>query len=261
MLDLELAGSVAVITGAASGIGAACARAFAGQGVAVVLLDRDAAAGLIITTKLTEEGGEALFLQADVANEAAVAQAMARALAWKQRIDILVCCAGISGPVGQTVGEIAAADWARVMAVNLGGIFHCVKHSLAALERSQIGSVVILASDSSFLAYPGMAAYSTAKGGALMLTRALAVDHQRLRVNCICPSVVDTPMSQRDLGLAADAMQAAGFPVIAPAQLARQVLFLASPVSAPVNGAALVVDFGYMARPSFPQPDFQTSST
>lgn len=259
MLDLELAGSVVVITGAASGIGAACARAFAGQGAAVVLLDRDAIAGAALAAGLTGQGQAALFLAADVTDEAAIASAMAHALAWRQRIDALVCCAGISGPVGQTVAEIAAADWARVMAVNLGGIFHSVKHSIAALERSPIGTVVILASDSSFLAYPGMAAYSTAKGGALMLTRALAVDHPRLRVNCLCPSVVDTPMSQRDLGIAEGAMQAAGFPVIAPAQLAKQVLFLASPVSAPVNGAALVVDFGYMARPSFPQPDFQTA--
>jgi len=256
MLDLGLSDAVAVITGGASGIGAACARAFIAQGGAVVLLDRDNAAGTALATALRQEGGTALFLPADVTDEGAMAEAMAKAARWRGRLDVLLCCAGISGPVGKLVSETSSAAWAQVMAVNLGGIFHSVKHAIAPLETSPIGTIVVLASDSSFLAYPGMAPYSTAKGGALMLTRALAVDHPRLRVNCVCPSVVDTPMSRRDLGLAGGAMQAAGFPVIAPAQLANHVLFLASPVSAPMSGAALVVDFGYMARPSFPQPDF-----
>ncbi len=260
MLDLRLSGVSVLITGGASGIGAACVRAFAAQGAAVAVLDRDGPAAEALAAALRAEGGEALALAADVTDDAAMGTAVARAVSWRSRLDVLLCCAGVSGPVGRPVTEITSADWAKVMAVNLGGLFHAARHALPSLEAGGTGSLVILASDSSFLAYPGMAPYSTAKGGALMLTRALAVDHPRVRVNCVCPSVVDTPMSRADLGMDNEQMAAADFPVIAPAQIANHVLFLASPVSAPMNGAALVVDFGYMARPSFPQPDFEATA-
>jgi dihydroanticapsin dehydrogenase len=256
MLDLQVKGATVLITGGASGIGAACARAFAAQGAAVVVLDRDAASAAALAVALVSEGHEALAVAADVSDDGAMKTAVAQAAAWRDGLDVVLCCAGISGPVGQRVTETASADWARVMAVNLGGLFHAARHAMPWLEASPVASFVILASDSSFLAYPGMAAYSTAKGGALMFTRALAVDHPRVRVNCVCPSVVDTPMSRADLGLDEAQMARANFPVISPGQLANHVLFLASPISAPMNGAALVVDFGYMARPSFPQPDF-----
>ena len=89
-----------------------------------------------------------------------------------------------------------------------------------------------------------------------MLVRALAVDHPDLRINCLCPSLVETPMAIADLGMDGDALRKMGVPVILPNQLANHALFLASPISAPINGASLVVDFGYMARPAFPQPAF-----
>ncbi len=256
MLDLLLNGASVLITGGASGIGAVCAEAFARQGAAVALLDRDADNVEAKVVALRARGHDALALVADVTDDAAMALAVNQAARWRGRLDILVCCAGISGPVGRTAPDIAPAEWAQVMAVNLGGVFHAARHALPLLETSAHGSMVVLASDSSFVAYPGMAPYSAAKGGVLMLTRALAVDHPRVRVNCVCPSVVDTPMSRTDLGMDAVQMAEAPFPVIAPAQLANHVLFLASPVSAPMNGAALIVDFGYMARPSFPQPEF-----
>lgn len=256
MLDLGLTDTVMAITGGASGIGAACAEAACAQGAAVIIIDRDRDKGSALAERLARAGHAALFVEADVADDDAMATAMIASAAWRGRIDSLICCAGISGPVGKPVTEIQAADWQSVLAVNLGGIFHAAKYALPLLERSAVATLVIIASDSSYLAYPGMAAYSASKGGALMLTRALAVDHPRVRVNCLCPSVVDTPMSRRDLGLTGDEIARAGFPVIAPARIATHAMFLASPASAPINGTSLVVDFGFMARPAFPQPGF-----
>ena len=253
MFALDLRGAVILITGGASGIGAACARAFVAEGATVALLDHDEVAGNALEASL---GKAAMFVSADVSDEAATAQAVARAGAWRGHLDALVCCAGVSGPVGTPITVMAAEDWMRVLHVNLGGLFNAAKHAIPWLEAGRLRSIVILASDSSFLAYPGMAPYSASKGGALMLTRSLAVDHPVLRVNCICPSVVDTPMSRRDLGMTATQMQASQFPVIQPTQIANHVLFLTSPVSTPINATSVVVDFGYMARPSFPQPEF-----
>lgn len=110
----------------------------------------------------------------------------------------------------------------------------------------------MLASDSSFVAAPGMVAYNASKGAVLQLVRALSVDlgPRGIRVNCVCPSVVDTPMARADLGDAA--LDHADFPVQRPADVAAHVLYLASPISRPVNGTALVSDFGYLARSSFP---------
>lgn len=253
MFALDLREAVILITGGASGIGAACARAFVAEGATVALLDRDEVAGNALKASL---GEAALFVAADVSDEAEVVQAVARVAAWRGHLDALVCCAGVSGPVGTPITATAAEDWIRVLNINLGGLFNAAKHAIPWLEAGRLRSVVILASDSSFLAYPGMAPYSTSKGGALMFTRSLAVDHPALRVNCICPSVVDTPMSRHDLGMTEAQMRTSQFPVIQSTQLANHVLFLTSRVSAPINATSVVVDFGYMARPSFPQPEF-----
>lgn len=256
MLDLRLDEAVVLITGGASGIGSACASAFVRQGAAVILLDRNFAEAERLAASLRGEGYQALAVAADITDAQATGEAIRKSVEWQGRLDSLICCAGISGPVGEQVPEISASAWQQVINVNLNGLFYTAHHAIPHLRQSQVASMVILASDSSFLAYPGMAPYSTAKGGVLMFTKALAVDHPELRVNCICPSVVNTPMSRADLGLSAADMETGSFPVIQLDQIVNHILFAASPVSAPMNGASVVVDFGYMARPSFPQPDF-----
>lgn len=239
-MDLGLAGRVAVVTGGASGIGAACVACLAAEGARVIVLDRD--------PRGAEVASAAGFLEVDVTEEPAVREAVA-ALG---RIDALVCCAGVSGPVGTRAGEVSVEDWDTVMAVNARGPFLVAKHARAAL-RENGGAIVFVASDSALAAAPGMAPYCASKGAMLMLARALSVDFEpdRIRVNCVCPSIVDTPMSRADLGLA-EGFSGQPFPVLDPAEVARHVAYLVSPTAASVNGTALVVDHGYLARSGFP---------
>ncbi|MBS2552375.1 SDR family oxidoreductase [Catenulispora sp. NL8] len=236
-MDLRLADRVVVVTGGASGIGAACVEAFRAEGARVAVVDREPSAPWPV----------------DVTDEARVAAALDAVAATHGGIDILVCCAGISGPVGTHVPEIAVRDWDSVMAVNARGAFLSAKHAVPHLRRAEAPSIVLLASDSSLLASEGMAPYCASKGAVLMLGKALATDlaPDGIRVNCVCPSIVDTPMSRADMGCE-DGFDGVGYPVQAAAEVAALVVFLASPVARPVNGTHLLSDFGMAAKSGFP---------
>lgn len=252
-MDLRLDGRRAVVTGGASGIGLACATALAAEGVRVVILDRNEAAGAQAAARIAAAGGGAAeFVAADVTVEADVKAAINGAARLLGGLDIAVGCAGISGPFGADITDTDTDAFDRVMAVNVRGQFLLAKHTAPHLARAKAPAIVMLASDSSFVAAPGMVAYNASKGAVLQLVRALSVDlaPRGIRVNCVCPSVVDTPMARGDLGDAA--IDQADFPVQRPEDVAAHVVYLASPVSRPVNGTALVSDFGYLARSSFP---------
>jgi NAD(P)-dependent dehydrogenase (short-subunit alcohol dehydrogenase family) len=250
-MDLELAGKTMLVTGGASGIGKACVEAALRAGARVAILDRN----VELAQALAHEHAntDLVFLPCDVADERSVAAAVDAVAARFGGIDSLVACAGISGPVGKRVTDIAQDEWERVMAVNVRGVFLSAKHALPHLEARAGSTVVLVASDSSLFASAGMSAYCASKASALMLAKALCVDHPSVRVNSVCPSVVDTPMSRRDLGLETRGFAGTGIPAIAPADVARHVLFYASPVSAPANGTAAVLDFGYAVRSGFPE--------
>jgi dihydroanticapsin dehydrogenase len=228
----DLAGKAVLVTGGASGIGLACARAFRAEGARVAVVDREPGPGVV---------------QADVTDEPALAAAVDSIGREFGGLDVVVGCAGISGPVGKPLAETTAAEVAAVLAVNVTGQFLLVKHALPWLADG--AAVVLLGSDSAFTAAPGMAPYCASKGAVVALTRALAVEVPGVRVNCVCPSVVDTPMARADLG---EVLDDPAFPVQAADDVARQVLFLASPASRPVNGQALLADFGMSARSAFP---------
>ena len=147
---------------------------------------------------------------------------------------------------------ISLEAWNAVLAVNVTGPFLAVKHALEYLRRAEHPAIVLMGSDSGFVAAPGMVPYNASKGAVVQLTRALATDlaSDGIRVNCVCPSIVDTPMARRDLDVGD--FTRVDYPVQSPEEVARHVLYLCSAVSRPVNGTTLVSDFGYLARSSFP---------
>lgn len=258
-MDMGLRDAVVLVTGGASGIGRACVDAVLAEGARVILVDRNPD-GANLASELKAIGHNVEFARADVTSEADIIDAVHRSTELYGRLDSVIACAGISGPVGSTVSEIAIEDWDRVMAVNVKGNFLIAKHTLDLLVKSTVATIVFLGSDSALVAFEGMAAYSTSKGALLMLTRSLSVDHPNVRVNCLCPGVVDTPMSRADLGNP-DGFAVAALSVMPAHQVAKHAVFLASPVSAPINGTSLVADFGYLARSSQPQLRFDTNSS
>ncbi|SDM35084.1 SDR family NAD(P)-dependent oxidoreductase [Microbacterium azadirachtae] len=247
-MELQLQGRTALVTGAAGGIGRAVAQALAAEGVRVALLDRSAA-GLEDTAALC---AGSVPLVADVTDEQEVAEAVAAAVGTLGALHIVVCCAGISGPVGSGVEQTSLADWQRVFAVNVTGAFLVVRAALPALRAAPDAAVVLVASDSAFVASPGMAAYCASKAALVQFGRALSVDlaGDDVRVTSVSPSVVDTPMSRGDLG--DDAFSAPDFPVQSAEEVAAHVVYLASPRARAVNGSGILSDFGYSARSGFP---------
>lgn len=247
-MELGLRGRTALVTGAAGGIGRAAARALVAEGAHVALMDRDAAA----IAALVRELGDASAHPADVTDEAQVVAAVADAADRWGGLDLLVGCAGISGPVGTALADTALADWDAVFSVNVRGSFLVLRAALPALRASDAASVVFVASDSALVAAPGMAPYCSSKAALVQFARAASVElaADGIRVNAVCPSIVDTPMSRGDLGL--DGFADAGYPVQTADEVAAQLVFLASPVARPVDGTCLVSDFGYTARSSFP---------
>jgi NAD(P)-dependent dehydrogenase (short-subunit alcohol dehydrogenase family) len=238
-MGLDLAGKAVLVTGAASGIGLACVQAFLAEGARVGALDRAPVPTL---------ADGLLAVQADVTDEPSVIAAIDTVVSRFGGLDVVVGCAGISGPVGTPVTETSETDFAALLAVNVTGQFLLVKHAAPWLTASG-GSVVLLASDSAFTSAPGMVPYCASKGAVVAMTRALAVDLPGVRVNCVCPSVVDTPMARGDLG---EVLDDPAFPVQAPEEVAWQVLHLASARSRAVNGQAVLADFGVSARSGFP---------
>ncbi|MBS1905503.1 MAG: SDR family oxidoreductase [Actinobacteria bacterium] len=247
-MELQLQGKTALVTGAAGGIGRAVAQALAAEGVRVALLDRSAA-GLAETAALCP--GSVQFL-ADVTDEPAVAGAVADAVAALGELHTVVCCAGISGPVGSGIEQTTLAEWQSVFAVNVTGAFLVLRAALPALRTAPAASIVLVASDSAFVASPGMAPYCASKAALVQFGRALSVDlaGDDVRVTTVSPSIVDTPMSRGDLG--DEAFAAGAFPVQSAEEIAAHVVYLASPRARAVNGSGILSDFGYSARSGFP---------
>ncbi|MFT3798303.1 SDR family oxidoreductase [Microbacterium sp.] len=250
-VDLQIAGRAVLITGAAGGIGGAVAAELAAEGARVALVDRVAPAEG--AARLRAAGAEAIALAADATSASAVAAAVAGVVSAFGGLDIVVGCAGISGPVGTGLVETEPAQWEQVFAVNVTGSFLLLRAALPVLERSGAPAVVFVASDSALVVAPGMAAYCASKAALLQLVRAASVEHPRVRINAVCPSIVDTPMSRGDLGIdGVDGFAGFDFPVQTAAEVAAEIAFLVSPRARAVDAAALVSDFGYSARSNFP---------
>jgi len=247
----RLEGKVALITGAASGIGKASAVRFAAEGAAVVVTDLNQAGGAEVVARCREQGGRALFQRADVAQEEDIQAAIACAEREFGRLDICFNNAGVVGAIGP-LAEIGAADWDRTMAILLRAVFFGIKHSIEPMRRAGGGAIISTASVAGLRATDGPTAYSVAKAGVIHLTRCAAreVGRDNIRVNCICPGGIVTPMlfgrapgGEELVGKFLDRAQPlarAG----QPEDVAAMALFLASDEAAWITGAAMVVDGG-----------------
>jgi NAD(P)-dependent dehydrogenase (short-subunit alcohol dehydrogenase family) len=240
---------VALITGGGTGIGRATAQLFAREGARVAVCGRNEATLRETADLVSAEGGQALAVRADVTNEADVQAAVAATVERFGGLDVLVANAGWEGPL-RPLTDVGVEEWDQLMAVNVRGPFLCAKHSIPHL-RARPGAIVVVSSDSAFVAGPGMVPYCTSKGAVVMFTRALAVDlwADKIRVNSICPSNVDTQMLWRGLEASGGRADEVEPDYLAPPELlASEILFLASDESRSINGHALVADYGGSAR-------------
>ena len=251
LLDLELPQRV-IITGGSSGIGLAAARFFAEAGATVGLIARDPLK-LDYASTLLKNAGPVLTAAADVGAEEEIEAAFTSLAEAMGGIDAVVSAAGIDGEMGASCEEVTLASFQKVLQVNVLGTFLAVRSALPYLKESASPSVVIVGSDSGFVTTPGMLAYNASKGALAQLTRALSIElfeDYGIRVNSICPSIVDTPMARRGLGL--DSFNDVTYPVQDPAELAWSIGYLTSNRNRAVNGVNLLSDFGYTNRSSFP---------
>lgn len=257
----RLAGKIAVVTGAGSGLGRAVAQKFAGEGAAgLILIDRDKD-GLAATREAiaAPSPGDIHIRALDVTDSAALAEAARQAEAAFGGVDVVVCAAGIIGPFGKIV-DCAESDWIKVFNVNVHGTFLTVKHFVPLLRKRGGGSIVNFSSTAGLVGDPLLGPYSASKGAVTLMTRSLARNHaaENIRVNCVCPGSIDTPMLQsvfEDLAdPAARASREQEFKAFhplgrfgRPEEVAEAVLYLASPASSFVTGISLPVDGGSIA--------------
>ena len=252
-MSILLDGKVALVTGAASGIGRASALAFARSGARVVVSDvaRD---GAEETVRLVcSNGGEARFIEADVSRSGDVEGLVKATVETYGRLDCAHNNAGIAAGGGPTA-ELPLDVWERVLRVNLTGVFLCLRAELGQMLRQGGGAIVNTASVAGLVGGAGIAAYVASKHGVVGLTKATALEYaaQGIRINAVCPGLVRTPMTA---GLLADPERAAGAlarepigRVGTPEEIAAAVVWLCSDAAAFVTGLAMAVDGGYVAQ-------------
>jgi len=248
-----LAGRSALVTGAGSGIGRATSLAMAREGARLLVSDLPGCGAQDTAALIVGEGGAAVAFDADVTDEAQVQAMVAAALAAHGRLDCAFNNAGIAamhvGAGGRRVGDTPREAWDRMLAVNLTGVFLCMKAEIAAMEPTGGGAIVNTASVAGLVGLPGSNAYVVAKHGVVGLTRAAAIDHAAtgVRVNAVCPGYIDTPM----IG---EAMARRGEQILGNVpmrrlgeadEIAQAVVFLCSDRARFMTGTAMPVDGGY----------------
>jgi NAD(P)-dependent dehydrogenase (short-subunit alcohol dehydrogenase family) len=250
----DFKGQVALVTGAGSGMGLATAEAFAEAGAAVVLADIDEEALRAATDGLASAGHRAIGVVCDVADESQVAATVERAVAAFGRLDMAFNNAGIQVPPSDAADE-PAGNFDRVNAVNLRGVWTCMKHELRQMRGQGSGAIVNCSSLGGLVGLPGRAAYHASKHGVVGLTKSAAVEYapRGVRINAVCSGTIDTPMVSDMLEGQADAMreimrdQPIGRLGRAD-EIAAAVLWLCSPGASFVLGVALPVDGGFTAH-------------
>ncbi|QGP93126.1 Dihydroanticapsin 7-dehydrogenase [Neomoorella glycerini] len=252
---MRLAGKVAIITGAGSGIGRASALAFAREGARVVAADINEETCRATVEAIKERGGRAVAVRVDVTKAADCQRMVNTALEHFGKLDVLFNNAGINHAA--RLHETLEEDWDRVLAVNLKSIFLCSKYAIPALIQNGGGSIINTASPAGLVGLRGLAAYCASKGGVISLSKNMALDYApyNIRVNYICPGVIYTPMTQAIIATHEDPqkfeeeyskMRPLGR-FGKPEEIANAAVFLASDESSFMTGASIVMDGGFTA--------------
>lgn len=259
---MRLKGKVAIVTGAASGIGRASAIAFAAEGAQVAVVDIDNERGAETAARIAAKGGQAVFACTDLRSEAAIGRMVEETAARWGRIDILFNNAGVVlvRPLEETTEE----EWDRVMSINVRAAFLAIKQVVPHMRRMGGGTILNTGSVGSFVGQLGTPVYSASKGAIALLTKSLALDYGRdgIRVNCICPGITDTPMLREHMGHGAEGearirARLSRVPtgeILCPEDIARAAVYLVSEDSAGITGILHVVDGGFLAAAEFDVP-------
>ncbi|SNZ02899.1 NAD(P)-dependent dehydrogenase, short-chain alcohol dehydrogenase family [Terribacillus aidingensis] len=243
----KLQNKVALITGGASGIGAATARLFASEGAKLVLVDLNEEKGKEVEAELKANNTDAIFVKTNITKEEEVTALFKQAAETFGKIDIVFNNAGI-GRVHPT-HDLDYAEWRNTVNVDLDGVFLVAREALRSMLVNGSGAIVNTASMYGWVGSPGSAAYNAAKGGVVNLTRSLALEYaeKNIRINALCPGFIDTPIIPED--------DKATLSTMTPMkrlgkaeEMAKAVLFLASDDSSYMTGNSLIVDGGYTAQ-------------
>ncbi len=245
-----LKGKVAIITGAGSGIGRESALLFAQEGAKVVVADYVSEAGQKTARQIRESGGEAIFMKTDVSKPNQAERVVKKTVQRYGRLDILYNNAGILGEAA-FVGDSTEENWDQVIGINLKGIFLCSKYAVREMIKTGGGVIISTASAMGLVGFPGNAAYNSSKGGVIQFTKTMALEYasSNIRVNCICPGMVDTSLIESfderftEWFVNRTPMGRRG----RPQEIAQAALYLASDRSSFVTGTALVIDGGWVA--------------
>ena len=253
-MDHSFEGKVALVTGAGSGMGRATSQAFAQAGAAVVLVDVNEASARLAAAQLVAAGHEAIAVQCDVADEAQVKAMVDLTVSTFGRLDAAFNNAGVNSPVAETA-DASGEEFDRVNAINLRGVWNCMKYELRHMREQASGAIVNCSSLGGLVGIAGRAVYHASKHGVLGMTKSAALEYaaRGIRINAVCPGIIDTPMVADMLASEPEAMkelmkeQPIGR-LGRPEEIACAVLWLCSPGASFVIGHALAVDGGYTVR-------------
>jgi NAD(P)-dependent dehydrogenase (short-subunit alcohol dehydrogenase family) len=250
----ELAGKVAIVTGASAGIGRATAVSLAAEGARVVVADVDVARGEQVVADINDKGGTALFIRCDVTDDESVGALVTKTVERFGGLDVAFNNAGIEGAPAPTA-ECTPENWHRTLAVNLTGIWSCMRHEIPVMLARGGGSIVNMSSVAGLVGFATIPAYTASKHGVVGLTKTAALEYAEhgIRVNAVCPGVIDTEMVERFTGgqSEAEAAMIATEPVGRmghPEEIADAVVWLCSDHSSFVTGQAIAVDGGFTTR-------------
>jgi NAD(P)-dependent dehydrogenase (short-subunit alcohol dehydrogenase family) len=249
-----LTGKVAIVTGGSAGIGRATALAVAAEGAAVVVADVDETRGEEVASEIRDKGGRAIFVRTDVADDGSVAALVDRTVEEFGGLDLAFNNAGIEGTMGPT-HEMDPENWHRIIAVNLTGVWSSMRHEIPRMLERGGGSIVNCASVAGLVGFAGSSAYTASKHGVVGMSKSTALElaEAGIRVNAVCPGVIETEMITRAVSgnpemeeglLAMEPMARLG----RPEEIADTVVWLFSDRSTFVTGQAIAVDGGLVAR-------------